>query len=500
LLTKALKIMQVTNTLSEGLKREFNVVLGAQDLAERLTTELVSLKDKVRINGFRPGKVPLEHLRLVYGRQVMGDVVQNLVNETNRKIIEENGIKLALEPKIVFPEDEAAVEAAISGKGGLEFKIQLEILPKFDVKDFGGISVTRQVASVEDKTVDDALSRMAAQARPFSARKEGQKSKSGDRVTIDFVGMIDGVPFEGGTGTDIPVEIGSGQFIPGFEEQLIGLVSGDTVIVKATFPAEYSAANLAGQAATFNTVVKGVEAPGEAKLDDDFAKTVGMESLEKLKDAIRSNISREYEAAARRKTKRELLDALDGQYDFDLPPALVEQEFNGIWSQVSNDLQQAGKTFADEDTTEEAAREEYLGIAKRRVRLGLVLAEIGDTAKVVVTDDEVSQGVMERARQFPGQEKMVWDFYRQNPQAIAEIRAPIFEDKVVDHILASAKVKDQTVTAEVLLNEDDADDVKPKGKSKAKAAAKEDGDAGADEKPKAKSAPKAKAKKASDGE
>ena len=493
--------MQGTHTLSEGLKREFNVVLAAQDLAERLTAQLVEMKDKVRINGFRPGKVPLEHLRRVYGRQVMGDVVQNVVNETHRKIIDENGIKLALEPKIVFPEDEAVIEAAITGKGGLEFTIQMEILPKIEIKDFSGISVTRQVASVDDESVNEALNRMAEQSRPFAPRKEGQKSKTGDRVIVDFVGMIDGVPFEGGTGTDVPVDIGTGQFIPGFEEQLVGVVAGDTVIVKATFPAEYSAAHLAGKAATFNTVIKGVEAPGEAKIDDEFAKGFGMESLEKLKDALRSNISREYEAAARRKTKRELLDILDGQYDFELPPALVEQEFNGIWSQVMGDLQQAGKTFADEDTTEEAAREEYLGIAKRRVRLGLVLAEIGENAKVQVSDEEISQGVMERARQFPGQEKMVWDFYRQNPQAVAEIRAPLFEEKVVDHIFGLAKVTDQTVTAEVLLADEGSDDTKPtsKAKSKAKSASQDDGDVSSEEKPK-KAAPKAKAKKAADGE
>ena len=226
-----------------------------------------------------------------------------------------------------------------------------------------------------------------------------------------------------------------------------------------------------------------------------------MESLEKLKDALRANISREYEAAARRKTKRELLDVLDGQYNFELPPALVEQEFNGIWGQVMSDLQQAGKTFADEDTTEEAAREEYLGIAKRRVRLGLVLAEIGESAKVQVSDEEISQGVMERARQFPGQEKMVWDFYRQNPQAVAEIRAPIFEEKVVDHILSLAKVTDQTVTADVLLTDESAEESKSKSKGKAKAKASSEGesDASADDKPK-KAAPKAKAKKAADGE
>ncbi len=466
--------MQVTNTLSEGLKREFNVVLPAEDLASRLTTELVTMKDKVRINGFRPGKVPVEHLRRVYGRQVMADVVQNLVNESTRKIIEDNSIKLALEPKIVFPEDQETVEAAISGKGGLEYKVQMEILPKIEIKDYAGIAVTREVVSVADKDVDESVQRMADQSRPFADRAESEKSKSGDRVTIDFVGMIDGVPFEGGTGNDIPVVIGSGQFIPGFEEQLINVGQGDTVIVSATFPAEYSAAHLAGKAATFNTVIKKIEAPGEAKIDDDFAKTFGFEALDKLKDAIRSNIAREYEAVARSKTKRELLDALDGQYDFELPPALVEQEFNGIWSQVMGEMQQSGKTFADEDTTEEAAREEYLGIAKRRVRLGLVLGEIGETAKVEVTDEEISRGVMDRARQFPGQEKMVWDFYRQNPQALAEIRAPLFEDKVVDHILAGVKVTEKTVTREELMKQDD-EDAPAKGKaSKSKAKAKKD--------------------------
>ena len=466
--------MQVTNTLTEGLKREFNVVLPAEDLASRLTTELVTMKDKVRINGFRPGKVPVEHLRRVYGRQVMADVVQNLVNESTRKIIEDNSIKLALEPKIVFPEDQETVEAAISGKGGLEYKVQMEILPKIEIKDYAGIAVTREVASVADKEVDESVQRMADQSRPFVDRAESEKSKSGDRVTIDFVGMIDGVPFEGGTGNDIPVVIGSGQFIPGFEEQLINVGHGDTVIVSATFPAEYSAAHLAGKAATFNTVIKKIEAPGEAKIDDDFAKTFGFEALDKLKDAVRSNIAREYEAVARSKTKRALLDALDGQYEFELPPALVEQEFNGIWNQVMGEMQQSSKTFADEDTTEEAAREEYLGIAKRRVRLGLVLGEIGETAKVEVTDEEISRGVMDRARQFPGQEKMVWDFYRQNPQALAEIRAPLFEDKVVDHILAGVKVTEKTVTREELMKQDD-EDAPAKGKaSKSKAKAKKD--------------------------
>ena len=473
---KASQIMQVTNTLSEGLKREFSVILPAPELEARLSSELTVMKDKVRINGFRPGKVPMQHLRRVYGRSVMADVVQKMVNETNQKIITDHSIKLALEPKIVFPENEAEVEAALSGKSGLEYKVSLEILPNFEVKSFSDLKVSRLVANVDDSSVDETLERLASQNKVFTARKEGAKSKNGDRITIDFVGMIDEVPFEGGAGTDVPVEIGSNSFIPGFEEQLIGVVQGETLIVKATFPENYSAQHLAGKEASFNVTVKGVEAPGETKINDGFATSLGMESLDKLKEAIRSNIAREYEAVARRKTKRVLLDQLDIAYDFELPPSLIEQEFNNIWQQVENDMQRAGKTFADENTTEEAAREEYLTIAKRRVRLGLLLAEIGEKAAVQVSDEELSQGLMERARQFPGQEKMVWDFYRNNPQALAEIRAPLFEDKVVDHILASAVVTDQTVSKEELLREDDESapsdtqaKSKPKAKSKAKA-------------------------------
>lgn len=468
--------MQVTNTLSEGLKREFSIVLPAEDLEARLSSELVALKDKVRINGFRPGKVPVQHLRRVYGRSVMADVVQKMVNETNQKIIADHNLKLALEPKIVFPENEAEVQSALSGKSGLEYTVALEVLPQFDVKSFSDLKVTRLVAHVDDSAVDETLERLASQNKTFTARKEGAKAKKGDRVTIDFVGMIDDVPFEGGAGTDVPVEIGSNSFIPGFEDQLIGVVQGETLIVKATFPENYSATHLAGKEAAFNVTVKSVEAPGETVIDDALATSLGMESLEKLKDAIRANISREYEAVARRKTKRELLDQLDSAYDFELPPTLIEQEFNNIWQQVEADMKRAGKTFADENVTEESVRADYLGISKRRVRLGLLLAEVGEKASIQISDEELSQGLMERARQFPGQEKMVWDFYRNNPQALAEIRAPLFEDKVVDHILTSAVVVDKSVSKEELLREDDEEESsgkkeKPKAKSKAKAKA-----------------------------
>lgn len=466
--------MQVTQTLSDGLKREFKVVLPAKDLADRLAAQLEDLKDKVQIKGFRPGKVPASHLRRVYGRSVMGDLVQELVNEGNRIIIEEHKIKLAMQPEIIFPEDKEKVEAIMEARGDLEYSVKVEVLPEISVGNFSGIAVTREVAEVPDSEVDESLKRMADQNKPYAPKKDGAKAAKGDRVVIDFVGKIDGVPFDGGTGTDIPVEIGSGSFIPGFEDQLIGVKNGDTLVINATFPENYNAAQLAGKAATFDTTVKAVEEPGETKIDDEFAKGFGLEDLAKLKDAIKASILNEWQSVARRKLKKQLLDALDAQYSFELPPTLVEQEFNGIWGNVEAELKAAGKTFADEDTTEEEARAEYKKIAERRVRLGLVLAEIGEQAKIQITDEELTQGVIERARQFPGQEKMVWDFYRKNPQAMAEIRAPIFEEKVIDHILASAKVTDKSVSKDELFKEEDEDDSKPKKKASKAKAKKED--------------------------
>ena len=466
--------MQVTQTLSDGLKREFKVVLPAKDLADRLAAQLEDLKDKVQIKGFRPGKVPASHLRRVYGRSVMGDLVQELVNEGNRIIIEEHKIKLAMQPEIIFPEDKEKVEAIMEARGDLEYSVKVEVLPEISVGNFSGIAVTREVAEVPDSEVDESLKRMADQNKPYAPKKDGAKAAKGDRVVIDFVGKIDGVPFDGGTGTDIPVEIGSGSFIPGFEDQLIGVKNGDTLVINATFPENYNAAQLAGKAATFDTTVKAVEEPGETKIDDEFAKGFGLEDLAKLKDAIKASILNEWQSVARRKLKKQLLDALDAQYSFELPPTLVEQEFNGIWGNVEAELKAAGKTFADEDTTEEEARAEYKKIAERRVRLGLVLAEIGEQAKIQITDEELTQGVIERARQFPGQEKMVWDFYRKNPQAMAEIRAPIFEEKVIDHILASAKVTNKAVSKDELFKEEDEDDSKPKKKASKAKAKKED--------------------------
>ena len=284
---------------------------------------------------------------------------------------------------------------------------------------------------------------------------------------VDFVGRIDGTEFEGGNGQDIRVELGSNTFIPGFEEQLLGLKAGDTKLVKVSFPENYLAPHLAGKAAEFDVTVKDVEAPGELVIDDELAKGFGMESLDKLKDAIRGAVQRDFDAQSRRKVKKELLDALDAKYSFELPPSLVEQEFTAVWAQVEGDMKTNNRTFADEDTTEDEARADYRKIAERRVRLGLVLAQIGEKSDIKISDDEVTQALVERVRQYPGQEKQVWDFYRKNPQALAEIRAPLFEEKVVDQILSQVKVVDETVSKEALFGDEDGeeDGSKPASKS-----------------------------------
>ena len=463
--------MQVTEINAQGLKREFQVLLAAQELEERLNTELSGMKDKVQLKGFRPGKVPVAHLRKVYGRSVMAEVVQNAVNEANRQIVTDNGLKLALEQQVEFPTDQAEIEKALDAKADLAFKVALEVMPNFELADLSDVSLKKLVAKPEESEVDEALQRMAGQSRPFSEREEGAEAQDGDRVTIDFVGRIDGEEFQGGKGEGIDLELGSGSFIPGFEEQLVGAKVGDKRVVKATFPEAYGAEQLAGKDAEFDVTVTKIQAAGEAKIDDEFAKSLGMESLEKLREAIAKAIGGDFEAASRRKLKKELLDALDGKYAFELPPSLVAQEFASVWAQVEQDLKARGKSFEDEDTTEEKAQADYRKIAERRVRLGLVLAQVGESADIKVSDEEVNQALIARVRQFPGQEQQVWDFYRKNPQALAELRAPLFEEKVVDHVLGQVKLVEEPVSKETLFADEDDDDTtgeKPADNAEAK--------------------------------
>jgi trigger factor len=457
--------MQVTETLSQGLKREFKVVLPATDLASRLEGQLSEMQAKARINGFRPGKVPVAHLKRLYGRSLMAEVVQEAVGEAHRKIIEDNALRPASEPKIDFAGEKEELEKAFATQADFAFTVALEVLPKIEIGSFDDIEIERLVADVADAEVDEVLNRLAEQNRAYTP-KEGDHivAAKGDKATIDFVGKIDGEIFEGGSGENIDLVLGSGGFIPGFEEQIEGLAVGESRTVSVTFPEDYSAPALAGKAAAFDVTLKGVAVPSELKIDDELAKGFGLEDLEKLKESIRTNIQRDFEAASRRKWKRGLLDALDKKYAFDLPEGLVTQEFETVWRKVAAEQSQSGRSFEDEGTTEEVARADYRKIAERRVRLGLLLADIGERAEVKVPDEEVSQALVERARAFPGQEKIVWDYYQKNPSALAEIRAPLYEEKVVDHIVALIKVVDKKVSKQELLavaEEDENDDKAP---------------------------------------
>ena len=448
--------MQVTETSSEGLKREYKVVVPAAELDAKVNARLDELKARVRINGFRPGKVPVTHLRRMYGRSAMAEVIEATVRDTNNQIVTERGFRLAADPKVTLPTEEGAIEQLIEGKSDLNYTMALEIVPAITLGDFKSIKLTKLTADVSDTEVEEGLTRIVEQNRPYTARPQGEKAAKDDRVTVSFAGTIDGEPFEGGSGDDAVVLIGSNTFIPGFEDQLIGIVSGETRTLKVTFPQHYMKQELAGKAAEFVVTAKSVETPGTVTTDDAFAKSLGLESAAKLREAVKETIGREHAAMSRQKLKRALLDELDKLHKFEPPPTLVEEEFDRVWKSVLSELETEKKTFADEGTTEEKAKAEYRAIAERRVRLGLVLAEIGEKNNITVTEDELRRAVMERARQFAGQEQRVWDYYRQNPQAVAALRAPIFEEKAVDFLLELAGVTENKVAREELYKDDDS--------------------------------------------
>ena len=448
--------MQVTETLSEGLKREFKVVVPAAELDAKVNVRLDEMKDRVRINGFRPGKVPVAHLKRMYGRSAMAEVIEATVRDANDQIVSERGYKLAAQPKVTLPTEEGAIEKLIAGDSDLDYTMAVEILPPIVLADFKTIKLTKLTSEATEAEVDEGVARIAEQNRPYSPKAEGEKAAKDDRVTISFAGTIDGVSFEGGTGDDSVVLIGSNTFIPGFEDQLIGIAAGETRTLKVTFPAHYPKQDIAGKNAEFVVTAKSIETPGAVKTDDEFAKSLGLESIAKLRDAVKDRIAREHQAMSRQKLKRALLDELDKRHKFEAPPTLVEDEFDRVWKSVLAEMETEKKSFADEGTTEEKAKAEYRAIAERRVRLGLVLGDIGEKNKINVTEDEMSRAVMERARQFAGQEQRVWDYYRQNPDAIAALRAPIFEEKVVDFLLELAQVTENKVPREELYKEDES--------------------------------------------
>ena len=440
--------MNVTETKSEGLSREFRVSIPKGELAAKLNDKITEMQPKMSLKGFRPGKVPAAHIKKMYGKSIMGDIVNDLVNESSTKALEEKSLRPASRPSIHL---DVAADAVVAGEADLDYHMHVEVMPDFEPTDVSALTIERLVSEPTEDEINDSLKRLAENNKSY-ATKEGKAEKD-DQVVIDFVGSIDGVKFDGGAAEDMPLVLGSGRFIPGFEEQLVGAAAGDDVNVNVTFPEEYQVENLKGKPALFEVKVKEVKAPKETVADDEFAKTLGLENLDALKGALKSQLSGDLNFATRQQVKRVLLDALDERHSFDLPPLMVKAEFEQIWNQFEQEKKADRLSEEDKGKTDEELKGEYQKIAERRVRLGLVLAEVGRRAGVQVTNEELSQVLRQEAQRYPGQERQVIDFYRQNPGALSQLQAPVYEEKVVDYILSKATVNDKTVTREELMKE-----------------------------------------------
>jgi trigger factor len=445
--------MQIVEKSGEGLSRVYGVTVPVGDLAERLDKRIAEILPQLNLKGFRPGKVPVAHVKKLYGKSLMQEVIEQTLNETTQKVLDDNQLRPAGQPDLTPSSD---MEAVLNGKTDLAYELAVEVMPDFEPVDASTLKLKRPVYVPTDKEVDEALADLAKQARTYAPRTgKTVKAKDGDQVLIDFLGSVDGVPFDGGKGEGFELVLGSGQFIPGFEEQLIGAKPDSDVTVKVTFPEQYQSAELAGKAAEFAVHVHEVRAPVDAEPDDALAERVGMKDLAALKDALRSNLQGRYDNASRFKLKRALLDELDTKHDFPLPPRMVDAEFEGIWQQVQQDKAAGNLPEEDAAKSDDELKSEYRKIAERRVRLGLVLAEIGRRANVVVTDQELTEAMRREAMQYGAQAQQVFDLYRQNPQAQASLRAPLYEDKVVELIFSQAKIDDKKVSKKEIEAEDD---------------------------------------------
>ena len=449
--------MQVTEANTEGLKRTLKVVVGADELGRRFSERLDEIKDRVQLKGFRKGKVPVPHLKKMYGRSLMAEVLEQTVKETGSKAIADRNERAVMQPSYTLPEDEKEIEQVLEGKADLAYSMTFEVLPSFDLVDPKTLKLERLRADVEPDAIDKAVEQLVERSITFTP-EEGRAAASGDRITMDFVGRIDGEAFEGGSSEGTKLVLGQANFIPGFEEGLIGVKAGEERDINATFPDDYTVDTLKGKAATFAVKIKEVAAPVRPAVDDDFAKTLGAEDVTNLRKLVSEQISREYDNVARMKLKRQMLAQLEKAHTFELPPSLVDSEFESIWRQLTETMRQSGKSFPDENKTEEEARAEYRRIAERRVRLGLIIGEIAEKNDIKITQDELRRVLIEQARRFPGQEKAVYEYYEKTPGALAELRAPIIEDKVVDFVIERAKPTEKTVSKDVLFEQPEAAD------------------------------------------
>ncbi|HTN60955.1 MAG TPA: trigger factor [Devosia sp.] len=453
--------MQVTETLNEGLKRKLSVTIPAQDLVSRLDVKLDELKGQANIKGFRPGKVPTTYLKKVYGRSAMSEVMQDAINATVSETLEGRSERAAAQPKVDLPGDQAIINEVLDGKADLAFEVEYEVLPPVKLMELKGVKLNRPVVDVTDEEVDAEVKRVFAQNRGYEDKGDEGVVEDGDRLGLSFVGKIAGKPFDGGTSDHAHLTVGSGEFIPGFEEQLVGMKKGESREVKVTFPKDYQSEELAGKKAVFDVTVLHVDGPNAGELDDEFAKKLGLDDVAALRNAVKEQMQSALASMGRQHVKRQILDALDEGHKFDVPQQLVDAEFETIWNRVKHEVEAHGRSFEDEGTTEDAAKEQYRTIAERRVRLGLVVAEIGNVNNVDVTEEEHQQALIAEVRRFPGQEQQVYDYYRKNPQALAGLRAPVFENKVVDYVAELAEQTDKPMSRAELtkLIQADEDDV-----------------------------------------
>lgn len=444
--------MQIEEVENKGLSRTYSVTVPKEDLAKKLDEKIKEMQPQVTLKGFRPGKVPTTHIRKMFGQSIMKDVVEDMLNESSQKAINDNNIRPAGQPKIDL---RANGDEVTKGEADLQYQMTVEMIPEFEPADPSKLKFTRLSSEIDDDTVQERLKTFAAGQKTYKKKAKTAKAKKEDAVLINFVGRIDGEAFEGGAMDEHELVLGSGTFIPGFEDQLIGAKAGDKLDVNVTFPEDYGVDTLAGKEAIFETEVIEVRGAKDAAVDDELAKKFGMESLDKFTEVIKEQLEGEYTMQSRLKLKRAILDELDGKHKFDLPPGMVEAEFSNIWAQVQAEKEAGNLDEEDAKKTDKQLEKDYRKIAERRVRLGLVLAEMGQKAEINVTNEELQQAMVAEARRYPGQEQQVFEFYQKNPQAVAQLRAPIYEEKVVDLIIDQAKVSDKKVDKEELFEEDE---------------------------------------------
>ena len=459
--------MQVTETKNEGLSREYSIVIPAADIEDRVLSKLAEIGQQVTIPGFRKGKVPTKLLRQRYGQSVLGDVIQDAVVESSSQAITDQSLTPATQPKIDVTKFEDAED--------LEYTMAVEVMPEITAVDFKTLKLERLTCDISDEEIEKSMANIASEMVRSEPIKRARKARKDDIVVINFVGSIDGEEFEGGKAEDFQLTLGSERFIPGFEDQLIGAKSEEHVTVNVSFPEDYAAENLKGKDAVFEVDIKEIRERVETPIDDELAKSLGLESLDQLKDGTRQQLEQNYTMFSRNRLKRVLLDQLDESHDFEIPPGMVETEVESIWEQFEQARSEERLDDEDKDKSEEELREEYRKIASRRVRLGLLLAEVGRTNNIEVSAEEVNQAMLQEVRKYPGQERQVMEYFQQNQQAMAGLRAPIFEDKVIDFILEMAEVTDRSVTPEELMadpEEEAPKEAKKKAPKKKKSAAK----------------------------